>query len=162
MSIKAMKWAVEICDKCPLPTTAKHVLLVLAHHHCDGTRECRPSMKRLMRITGLGRTSAYEAISLLESSGLIERSARGSHSGRGRRASEYRLFGELDLKAVERAIGGRPKKGISAATRTDPSAATRTKKGTQVPPRGPLKDRGAENGNVVLILDAVRNAGSGA
>ena len=75
MSLAATRWAWRQA----LAPTPKLVLLALAdcvHGRSDGVG-CWPSVARLVRMTGLGERTVYQALNTLEAAGVVTRLSGG-------------------------------------------------------------------------------------
>jgi len=86
MSIKALNWAIEYPD---LKSGQKLLLIALANY-ADEDGACWPSIKTLMRITGMCNRSVIDNLSNLTQKGIIEKRARGVFGG-GRKSNIYVL-----------------------------------------------------------------------
>lgn len=84
MSVQAISWAY---DQQNISTTAKFILVTLANY-ADQDWKCWPSIERLMRDTGLGKTSLISNVRKLKEEGYIKKRARGD-IGTGRKSNVY-------------------------------------------------------------------------
>jgi biotin operon repressor len=91
LSIRAINWAREVCERIGAPSKHRLVLLMLALHHHDKTGECFPSYETIAKACGFSRRSVIDLVSDLETNGLLVRQKRrdGGHQG----SNHYVLFG---------------------------------------------------------------------
>ena len=77
----------------------KHIALTMATYaDADGTR-IRPGTERLVRVTGLSKSTVIRALTKLRGYGLIERTGERFRNGRRGGTDEYRLTRPRDLLA---------------------------------------------------------------
>jgi biotin operon repressor len=92
MSIRAINWAREVCERIDAPSKHRLALLMIALHHHDKTGECFPSYDTLANATGISRRKMIDLVSDLEENGLLIRQKRrkGGHQG----SNNFVLFGQ--------------------------------------------------------------------
>ena len=91
MSIRAINWAREVCERINAPSKHRLALLIIAMHHHDKTGECFPSYDTIANGCGFSRRKLIDLVADLEANGLIVRQKRrnGAHQG----SNHYVLFG---------------------------------------------------------------------
>lgn len=116
MSVRATKWAKDLCLKhSDLTRSQRLVLLCLATHHNHKTGECFPEVATIASFAGLCLRRAQYAVRVLEKRGAISVTARffrGSQTSNG-----YELFGELGAASSPRPERNRGAKGGRAPAR---------------------------------------------
>lgn len=93
MSVKAIRWALEVSTAHGLNHTHRLVLIALGNSHNERTGMCFPSVETIARDAGLSERRAQSALRALASMGLIyinKRSERGVQ-----RSNLYDLFGRF-------------------------------------------------------------------
>ena len=91
MSIRAINWAREVCERIAAPSKHRLALFVIAMHHHDKTGECYPSYDTVALACGFSRRKLIDLVADLEDNGLLIRHKRraGGHQG----SNHYVLFG---------------------------------------------------------------------
>ena len=91
MSIRAIKWAREVCERIDVPSKHRLALFVIAMHHHDRTGECFPSYETIAKACGFSRRKLIDLVADLEGNGLIIRQTRrvAGHQG----SNHFVLFG---------------------------------------------------------------------
>ena len=91
MSIRAINWAREVCERIGAPAKHRLALVMIALHHHDKTGECFPSYETVATACGFSRRKLIDLVAELELNGLIIRQKRrtGAHQG----SNHYVLFG---------------------------------------------------------------------
>ena len=87
MGFNSTIWAYGVRD---LTASERAVLVALAHCRNDKTGACFPGQETLVEMTGLSEKTVRRALSSLEGSALIKRTAR--FAGRYRTSDEYELL----------------------------------------------------------------------
>ncbi len=113
-----MRWAMDYAPT-DLSPTARHVLLILSDAVNDDTGECWPSIRRLIRRTGLSERTVQRAIVELEGRGVIRRVINGSPDER--RVKHHRpnlyLWTPLGITCGEK--GGEPNPKVATPRHSD-------------------------------------------
>lgn len=96
MSIRAINWAREVCERIDVPARHRLALFVLAMHHHDKTGECFPSYDTIADACGYSRRKVIDLVSDLEENGLLVRQKRrvGGHQS----SNHFVLFGRPNGK----------------------------------------------------------------
>ena len=91
MSIRAINWAREVCERIEAPSRHRLALVMIALHHHDKTGDCFPSYDTIAAACGFSRRKLIDLVADLEANGLIIRQKRrnGAHQG----SNHYVLFG---------------------------------------------------------------------
>lgn len=117
MSVKAMKWAMSICEIAgDLKTKHRAVLMALAWHHTD--KGCFPSQKALSRLSGVRERGLRDVLADLEAHGLIKRSVK--RTGGKFQKTEYELFGSYHHRQTGAAGTTGKKKPVVTTGRRGP------------------------------------------
>lgn len=72
-----------------LTPTAQHIALVLSTYADGNGEQIRPTVETVVRVSGRSRATVHSALRALRDTGWLRQLSRGS--GKGKRASEYRL-----------------------------------------------------------------------
>ena len=91
MSIRAMTWARQVCERIDVPPGERLVLWAIALHHHDKTGECFPAYETLAKATGFTRRKVMFAVADLEANGLIVCQKRRVNGHQG--SNHFVLFG---------------------------------------------------------------------
>ena len=91
MSIRAINWAKDVCQRIGAPSRHRLALVMLCVHHHDKTGECFPSYETSAESCGFSRRKVIDLIVDLEENGLIVRQKRrvGGHQS----SNHFVLFG---------------------------------------------------------------------
>lgn len=91
MSIRAINWARDVCQKIDAPSNHRLALVMIALHHHEKTGHCFPSYDTLADACGFSRRKVIDLVFDLEKNGLIIRQKRrvGAHQG----SNHFVLFG---------------------------------------------------------------------
>lgn len=91
MSIRAINWAREVCQRIDAPSKHRLVLFMIGMHHNEKTGECFPSYDTLADACGFSRRKVIDLVFDLEQNGLLFRQKRriGAHQG----SNHFVLFG---------------------------------------------------------------------
>ncbi len=141
-----MSWPLsERVAKTPMPWKAgKELLQLLALRGDDDGCHCRPSVKTLMRETGMGRRAVQRGLRRLEEQGRIATTAKSPG-----RPTEYRIVLEKLVMLTRR-----PKKGAVG----EPPLAAADGAARQSRGGGPPVPEGAVVGPPDSILDSVEHS----
>lgn len=91
MSIRAINWALDVCERIEAPARHRHVLLVLSIHHHEKSGNCFPAYDTLANACGFSRRKVIDLIADLEANGLIIRQKRRVGAFQG--SNHFVLFG---------------------------------------------------------------------
>jgi hypothetical protein len=91
MSIRAINWAREVCERIDVPPGERMILWAIALHHHDKTGECFPSYDTLAKATGFQRRKVVYAVSELAANGLLIVQGRRVKGHQG--SNHFMLFG---------------------------------------------------------------------
>lgn len=91
MSIRALNWAREVCQRIDAPSKHRLTLLMICMHHHDKTGECFPSYETIADCCGFSRRKVIDLVAEIEANGLIFRQKRriGGHQS----SNHFVLFG---------------------------------------------------------------------
>ena len=92
MSIRAINWAIDVCERIEAPARHRHVLLVLSVHHHEKTGACFPAYDTLANACGFSRRKVIDLIADLEANGLITKQKRRVGAFQG--SNHFALFGK--------------------------------------------------------------------
>jgi hypothetical protein len=90
MSIKAMKWAMNLFEVVNVPANDRCVLVALCWDHTDAGG-CYPSQERISILSGRSVRRVYDSLERLETSGVIKR--KTTRKGGKFQQCSYQLFG---------------------------------------------------------------------
>lgn len=91
MSIRAINWAIDVCERISAPSAHRFVLMVLCTFHHDKTGECFPSYETIAKRTGYSRRKVIALVSEIEGNGLVIRQKRRVSGTQG--SNQFVLFG---------------------------------------------------------------------
>lgn len=91
MSIRAINWAREVCERIDVPPGERMILWAIALHHHDKTGECFPSYDTIAKATGFQRRKVVYAVRDLEANGLLITQQRRVNGHQG--SNNFVLFG---------------------------------------------------------------------
>jgi hypothetical protein len=91
MSIRAINWAREVCERIDAPSKHRLALFIIAMHHHDKTGECFPSYDTIAKGCGFSRRKLIDLVADLEENGLIVRQSRRVQGHQG--SNHFVLFG---------------------------------------------------------------------
>lgn len=102
MSIRALHIAFSHMQESDLTPSARLVLLCLANRHNQETGRCDPSIKRLVKDSGLSERSVRNGLRCLEDRRIIQTVFRKATTGRGKAnmTSRYRILGGAKFAAT--------------------------------------------------------------
>ena len=92
MSIRAINWAREVCERVNAPSKHRLTLLIIALHHHEKTSECFPSYETIASATGISRRKVIDLVFDLEQNGLLIRQKRRRDGHQG--SNNFVLFGQ--------------------------------------------------------------------
>lgn len=100
MSIRAINWAREVCERIDVPPGERLILWAICLHHHDKTGDCFPAYDTIAKATGYRRRKVIYAVAELQANGLIvvqDRRVKG-HQG----SNHFVLFGRPKGKKWQR------------------------------------------------------------
>jgi hypothetical protein len=97
MSIRAIKWAIEVGQTVDISPVQMCVLFVLSYHHNDRDDACFPAMATIGNECGVSERAARNAVRALEHVGLVKTKKRSNKSGQA--SNQYILFGTKKNKS---------------------------------------------------------------
>lgn len=92
MSIRAINWAREVCERIGAPSKHRLALVMIALHHHDKTGDCFPSYETIASACGFSRRKLIDIVADLEANGLLIRQKRRTGATQG--SNHYVLFGQ--------------------------------------------------------------------
>ena len=97
MSIHAINWAVEVCERINVPPSERLILMIIAKHHHEKTGECFPSYDKIAKQSGFQRRKVIYAVAEIEANGLIFTQKRRQNGHQG--SNHFVLFGKPNGKS---------------------------------------------------------------
>ena len=91
MSIRAINWASEVCERISAPSAHRFTLMVICTFHHDKTGECFPAYDTIAKRTGYSRRKVIGLVADIEANGLIVRQKRRVGGMQG--SNHFVLFG---------------------------------------------------------------------
>jgi len=91
MSIRAINWAREVCERINVPSRHRLALVMISLHHHDKTGDCFPSYDTIAAACGFSRRKTIDLIADLEENGLLVRQKRRVSGRQG--SNHLMLFG---------------------------------------------------------------------